>query len=221
MSRANPRFKRINPPLPLVGTTNGVVLYRIIGSIEGQLTINTFTYSAAVPAPTATQLATLLANLSTAVKPNYTACLSADWTTTSETIAVVHRNDLFGATRLTNAGVAGGRTTIHVPTEVGAVIIKQSAVKGQHGRGRITLPAIANADVTGSKIAAATEITALNNLATAMLATASDGTNTWTPCVSQRSLATPRLVIGFSPLTAVTPNLLLGTVRRRKLGRGK
>lgn len=221
MSRASPRFKRVSPPLPAVGTSNGVVLYRILGQLEGQMTLTTFYYSAAVPLPTPAQLATLLTNISTALFGAYKGAICVDWSCTSEQLTVVHRNDVAGKISTANAGAVGVRTSPHLPTEVAVVLLRQSAVKGQHGRGRLSLPAVSAGDVTASKIAVASEITALNLLASQMLLTVSDGTNTWTPCITQRATTPPRLVVGFSALTAVTPNVLLGTVRRRKIGRGK
>lgn len=221
MSRASPRFKRISPSLPPVGTGNGVVMYRIQGQIENQLTVSTFMLSAPVPAPTTAQLNTLLTNLHTALFGKYGACLSADWTAVSEQLLVVHRNDLAGVQSLAAAGTAGARPAGHLPTEVAAVILRVSAVKGQHGRGRLSLPAISTADVTASKVTLAAEITNLNALAAAMIGTVSDGTNNWTFCIGQRATTSPKLVIGFSPIASAAPNLLLGTIRRRKIGRGK
>lgn len=221
MSRASPRFKRVNPSLPAVGSTNGVIVYQIRGAIEGQLTISSFFYSAPVPAPTPGQLTSLRVAASTALRALYAACLSADWGLTIEVLNVVHRNDIFGNSSTANVPLAGGRTAGHLPTEVAMVLNKTTAVKGQHGRGRVGLPAVAIADVTASRITAGTLLTALGNLGTAMLGGISDGTNTWTPCLAQRGTSSPKLVIGFSALTSVATNTLLGTVRRRKIGRGK
>lgn len=221
MSRAAPRFRRVNPPLPLVGTTNGVVLYRIWGNLENQLTINTFYFAAAVPNPTASQLATLNANIRGALFNNYTACLSVDWQALKCTLDVVHRNDIIGVIDTSITGTSGGRGAGHLPTEVAIVIIRYSQVKGQHGRGRIGLPGVAAADTLNSRVNAGSLITALGGLTSAMATTASDGTNTWTPSVVQRSPVSPKLVIGFSATGRIIANLLLGTVRRRKIGRGK
>ena len=221
MSRANPRFRRVNPPLPPVGAGNGIVQYQIRGSIEGQLTISSFYYSAAVPVPTPGQLATLRGNISTNLLAKYALCVSADWALTIEVLNVVHRNDLFGSTSTGNVPTVGGRPAGHLPTEVAGVINKVSAVKGQHGRGRLSLPAIATSDVTLSRITNAGELAALNNLEGAMLATATDGVNTWTPCIAQRGVVPPKLVVGFTPLVTAITNTLLGTIRRRKIGRGK
>lgn len=221
MSRALPRFHRSNPPLPSVGTTNGVVLYRMIGSLEGQLTVTTFYFSSGVAAPTPAQLTTLLTNISTNLANQYATNISSDWTITRETLDVVHRADLAGVLSTARAGQAGGRAGGHLPTENAMVLVRYTAVKGQHGRGRIGLPPPAPADVTASRVSAAGLITTLNTLATQMLVTASDGANTWTPCSVQRATVPPKLVVGFSPLTRIVVNTLLGTVRRRKIGRGK
>lgn len=221
MSRANPRYRRVNAPLPAVGAANGVVMYRIFGTIEGQLTISVFYYSSAVPAPTLTQLLLLEGNISTQLYLKYRSCLSADWACTQETLDVVHVNNIVGVVSTTNSGTVGVRPAGHLPTEVALVINRKSSVKGQHGRGRVSLPAISTGDVTASKMTLAAAITAVNTLAGGMSPTVTDGTNTYTPCIAQRAISSPKLVVGFSPITSVVPNFLLGTIRRRKIGRGK
>lgn len=220
MSRANPRYRRINP-LGLAVGAGGVVEYICQGSIEGQMTINTFYYYAPVAAPSPTQLVNLETAISTIMFPRIAACVSSDWTCVRELLNVVHRNDLLGVVNVFNAGNAGTRPATHLPTEVAAVVLKKTLLKGQHGRGRISLPAINPADVTASTITNAVLKTNLTNLCTAMLTANSDGTNNWTPCVATRSTVTPKLVTNYSLLTVAVPDYVLGTVRRRKLGRGK
>jgi hypothetical protein len=221
MSRANPRFHRTNAPLPAVPIANSVAVFKIVGAIENQLTVNTFYYLGGSAAPNTLQIGTLGVNLENLLLPLYQACISADWTMAYSSVDIVDKNTFFGSQRTTSAGLHGTRTAGHFPTEVAMVIARYSLTKGQHGRGRISLPAIALADVTASTITSATLITAQNALAVAMLAVVSDGTNNWSPCIAQRSTTTPRLVIGASLLQSIRPRLLLGTVRRRKIGRGK
>jgi hypothetical protein len=220
MSRANPRFRRINAPLPLVGASNGVVEFVFKGSIEGQQTINTFYYSGAVPAPTQGQLTTLSNNILTNLTTTYKAMLSADWLGNSSILNVVHRNDIMGIVGFSILAAPGTGPAGHEPTTVAGLIIRRSGVKGQHGRGRVSIPAVPTGWVTASQLTLAAGLTAYNNFETAMALTASDGTNTWTPCIAQRAAASPRLVIGFAPVVSVTTNPLLGTIRRRRLGRG-
>jgi hypothetical protein len=221
MSRANPRFRRSNPNLPLVGTTNGVVQYVVQGQVENQMTINTFMYSAPVPAPTPTQLQTLLTNLSGTVFVRYKGLVSADWTCVRELLKVVHRNDIATVISTGNNGVVGGRPAGHEPTEVAGVILRQTAIKGQHGRGRYSFPAVSTADVVNSTWTSVGLTAALALWYVAALGNQSDGTNTWTPCVGQRGVASPRLIVGFAPVVSFQGTNLLGTIRRRKIGRGK
>jgi hypothetical protein len=222
MSRAVPRFHRTNAPLPLVGNNNGVVLYRIFGQLEGQMTISTFMFSSANNAPTQGQLTALLTAISAGVFPVYRLCLSNDWGgNNKETLDVVHRNDISGILTTANSASAGGRAAGHLPTEMAAVMIRYTAVKGQHGRGRVSLPGIALGDVTASVISSGTLLTALTNLQTQLLGTYSDGTNTWVHCIGSRQPTSHGLVTAFAPVTRYVTKVLLGTVRRRKIGRGK
>jgi hypothetical protein len=220
MSAAQPRFRRNNPHLPPVGNTFGIVQYKIIGTIESQQTVSTFTYQAAVPAPSGTLMTTLLNNISTNLRAAYAACLSSAWLLTEEDLDCIHRNDINGVFTTAHSGLTGGRGPTTLPTTVAIVINRTSNVKGQHGRGRVSLPAVVAADTTLSKISAAGLITALIALETAMMVTASDGINVWTPCIAERANVSPRLAIGSSALQTVVHDSLLGTIRRRKIGRG-
>lgn len=220
MSRANPRFRRVNAPLP--GTIgNAVVQYRLLGLQENQITICTFNYQGPVPAPTNTQLTALLTSISGNLLSPFLACVSSDWTVDFEELNVVTTNTINGVFSTAHTGTSGSRGTPALNTEMAVVVLRECVVKGQHGRGRVSLPGVAAADVTRSRITAAALTTAINALQTAMLLTASDGANVWTPCMAQRATTSPRLVIGASPLTGVSHDSLLGTVRRRKIGRGK
>lgn len=222
MSKANPRYHRNNPPLPAVGTQNTIVLYRIIGQLEGQMTISTFMFSAGVSSVTTGQLTTLLSAIQTGIFPNYSACLSIDWGgNNKETLDVVNRNDIQGVLSTANGGAFGTRSAGHVPTEVAAVCIRYTPFKGQHGRGRVSLPGLAQADVTNSIISSAVLVSKISALTSSTLAAYSDGTNTWHHCIGQRSTTSPKLVVGFGLVTNYVNKVLLGTIRRRKIGRGK
>lgn len=221
MSRQNPRVRRTNPNLPLVGTTNGVVMYVIEGRIEGQMTVNTFMYSAAVPNPSSALLNTLLTNISTNLFAKFKNCVSADWTCFREQLKVVHRNDIATVQSNTNLSITGGRPAGHEPTEVAGIVLRVSATKGQHGRGRLSFPGICTADVSSSNWTSGALATALGLFTVAALNTVSDGTNTWTHCIGQRTNVSPKLIIGFAPITTYLGTQILGTVRRRKIGRGK
>lgn len=220
MSRAVPRYRRISPNLITVPVGATVVEIKMQGSIEAQMTINTFYYIASV-IPTTLQLSTLLLNWQNTFIPLLRACMSSDWTLTKVRIDVVNSNSTAGQDNTTSAGLAGLRGAGHEPTQMGMVSRRVSGVKGQHGRGRFTLPAPATADITNSTITAAALITAFGTLHTALFGTVSDGVNNWTYVIAQRSPVAPRLVTATAPVAVMGLNLVLGTIRRRKIGRGR
>lgn len=221
MSRANPRFHRINPLPAPVNPTFGVVRYFIQGLHSGQMTINIFDYINSVPAPTQTELTTLLGNISAGVFPAYVAVLSNEWSCVREGLLVVHRNDIQGVFSATNVGILGGTVSAALDTEMAVVGIKYTLIKGQHGRGRISLPAVPSSAVTGSRVTSIPFGTDLIVLGTSMTLARSDGVSNWIPCVSVRSATPPHLAAFASGITRIAWTPLLGTIRRRKIGRGK
>jgi hypothetical protein len=220
MSRANPRFKRTNPPLTPIGSnTTGV--YIIQGTIEGQETLSSFQYSTPASTVTQSQIAILLGALNTAFTAKYLACCSGDWTMVRQLFNITSVNSIIGQVTQNSVGTAGTGGAGHMPTEIAAFLVKYSGVKGQHGRGRLSMPGVPLLAVTQSKVTLAANLAAYTALANQMLLTASDGTNTWTPAITTRSPASPKLVIAFTPLLTVVLNPLVGTIRRRRVGRGK
>lgn len=218
MSRANPRYRRNNLALPPL--TGNVYRVRIFGSIEGQLTISTFYYQDSNAAGTAT--VTHANNLHTAfvaagnVGLTYLACCSVDWSSTyvwidsPNTPSLAPQPYVFSNT--------GGGSAGHEPTEVAAVLTRGSASRGQCGRGRVSVPAVPTNVVTASRI---TGLTAYNALANSMLAVIASGGDTFTPVIFSKNGSRVHSFQGASQVTIVTPLGLLGTVRRRKIGRGK
>lgn len=221
MSRANPRYHRTNASGPPVLGTATVATYKLYGKLELQMTVTGLSYYSVSGPPTTLQLGTLMTNISNTMLPLIKACVSADWTVDYERIDVVSNNTTNGQIMTTHAGQTGGRPAGHLPTQMAAVIIKNTNLKGQHGRGRVSLPGIATADVTASTITAAAEITALNAFIAQFVTVMSDGANNWNMCVPQRLAASPRLVANYSLVNGGTLKTLLGTVRKRKIGRGK
>ena len=223
MSRTNPRYHRINPLGTAVGTTYGLVRYAIQGTIENQMTINVFDWWNTVPSLSPSQMSVLLGHISTGIFASYKALLSADWTCVKESLNMIHRNDIAGLNSTSNAGAVGGRAAGHMPTEVAQPCIRYTSLKGQHGRGRLSLPAIAASDVGLSKITAGTWITAFNTFAAACLSGFLDGTNpnNWLGAVTTRSTVVPKLAQYFTQIQGVVMSPYLGTIRRRKIGRGK
>lgn len=217
MSRANPRYHRTNtvPPPP----TGNVWHVKIKGSIEGQMTISNFYYEdTQTPGSGTLAIQQALFNGLTVVGnlvPKYEACLSVDWVANS--IIIDSPNNQALAAYVQPWSTAAGGPTGHEPTEVAAVILKQTSLKGQCGRGRVELPAVPTAWVGSSQL---TTTTAYQALAGQMIAQVVNGGYTFTPGIYSRGTRQVRLP-GFTALVSCAVTTLLGTIRRRKIGRGK
>lgn len=222
MSRAVPRFRRTNAPLPPVATAK-VIQITVQGSVEGQMTINTF-YYLSPPGGSAHTQATMRGAATawqTAFLARYRAAISVDWTLTS--VAAISLSDftLIPFVDTTNAGQAGTGPAGHEPTMVASVISRITAVRGQHGRGRIYLPAVPTAWVTNSTVTLAAGTLAYFNVGTDMLNGFTLGADVYGAALVQRSKILPKTLIGAGFIINVANRPLLGTVRRRRIGRGR
>lgn len=220
MSRAAPRFHRSNLNLPAIPNSN-VIEMVVQGTLEGQMTINTFYYLS----PIATLTSTLLQNVINAFNANVISkilpCCSADWSLTNYKGINAAGTGIAPINVIVAGGNAGSGPAGHEPTMVAGLLSRVTTTQGQHGRGRLYLPAVPTSWVTSSTLTAAAALTAYGNLANAMLMVLTDGTNNWTPCLVQRSKLSPRPIVGAQALFQVSVKTLLATVRRRRIGRGK
>lgn len=218
MSRANPRFRRQNLKLPT--PVNNVYRVKFLGSIENQLTINTFYYRDANALGTAnlTHYTNLYNAITSAgaLRSAYVGCISSDWTMTEIIIDCPTSPSL--SEFYSPDSTAGGGPGLHLPTENAMVFDRYTGNKGQCGRGRVSLPAIPGSWVTQSKV---TTITPQTLLRTAMTTALTSGADTFTPGLYSRNGSHAFPGAGYADLTSVFFNPLIGTVRRRKIGRGK
>lgn len=203
----------LNPP------TNDVYRVRFIGSIEGQLTVNTLYYRGA-GARNSESLAMQI-NLITAlenaggVRDKLKAACSSDWTMESMLVDCPFVQTI---ATLTAASIgAGGGPAGHEPTTIGVVISKMTTVKGQCGRGHITTPAVPTSWVTSSML---TNTTAHDALSLALGGVISGGGTTFTPVIYSKGTRITKNP-GVADIIQCVTRDLLGTVRRRKIGRGK
>lgn len=218
MSRANPRFRRFNAKLP--SPTQNVYRSKVYGQIENQMTISTFwwTDSAALGTASLTHMQNLYNAmvLPAGFLAKYLACLSADFALTEVIIDVPTSPSLAAFTQANTA--AGTGPAGHEPSEVAAVIDRYTAFKGQCGRGRVSLPAVPTTWVTASRL---TTTTANAAFATQMLAAITSGGDTFTPGLYSHNGSRQQPGAGFAVLSQTVFDTLLGTIRRRKIGRGK
>jgi hypothetical protein len=218
MSRKNPRFRRANPAPPPLG---GLNLYQlqVFGSIEGQMTLNNFYYMDAGTAPVGNQELDLLATWIAANQGAFLAAISSDWTLTGYKVQMLNlpnRAPYFApqAPPVAATGPAG-----HEPTTVAVVCWRYTALKGQSGRGRFYMPAVPTTWVTSSTVTAAGGIAAYN--AAALIAdTAITGNRVYVAALANRIRAGVAAITG-QPVQHSGFRPLLGTIRRRRIGRGK
>lgn len=220
MSRARPRFRRTNAPLPV--PTGNVFMLQLLGTIENQLTINTFYYqdNKVIGTPEANAETNLAQQWVTNVAVNYDSCISADWTSTGIKVTCLTIPSRIPVVYTTGFPSAGTGAAGHMPTEVSCVVQRRTNFKGQSGRGRVGLPAVPLTAVTNSVVNAAqlTKMTAFGNNMILSLVTA--GATYSAGLVSRRGTL-PNVTYGFAQLISTVNDTLVGTIRRRKIGRGR
>lgn len=205
------------PPVP----TKEVYRLVVIGEIELCMTANVFYYQGSEPVGAATvasqaALASLFGSVEGPFTP-YLNCLTTDWTFTASHIDCPTQPSLATVVS-TGANVNGLVPPPALANQSAVVIQKITAWRGKHGRGRISLPAVPRAWVTGTVLS---NDAAAKALATAMEAVLSDGTHTFTPGILSRGTGADAGKLGWLNMRTCKVNSVLGTIRRRKPGTGK
>jgi len=213
---------RLNPPAPSL--TGAAVRVSVITLLEGNQCYTDHDYqTAAAFVLTPAALAGFLTAWWTANGALYLACLTAD-----SQLKGVLGTDLSQGTVPTfldssNAGALGTVAGHSLPSEMAVTISKRTALKGQHGIGRVSMPGVPigfTTPATTSNQINATGVLAYVALNAELQTPLVSGGQTWTPCVSTRPKPPATLVTHAANTTAWVTRLLLGTARRRKIGRG-
>jgi hypothetical protein len=167
-------------------------------------------------------LSALASAFETAVQPSLLNALSNQVTVTQYTAEDLNPSKAPSQTVASNTG--GNVAAAPLPSEMCATVRKNSTLKGQHGRGRISLPGVpvtfptptTNPDVIGSTGLSvyATLCTALQNSLTAA------GVN-FVPVITTRPSSPGAMPTNAQPTSSWTTDATLGTTRRRKPGRGR
>lgn len=226
MSRASPRFRRNNPQLP---TATGAV-YQLVtsGLIDGQRWVIDLGLMANSLTQTSISEQNIAASwLANAAYTDLKNIIASD--VTIDTIKVVCVSVTNRQPYVTTPGAAGGAGTVvggHYNSELAGIISKYTPTKGQHGRGRNYYPGVpisfvttgAGADCNHLNNTGATPYAALASALAAM--SLADGANTAALAVYTRpGKGLP--VTQAQVCSRVVAQTLLGTVRRRRIGRGK
>lgn len=215
MSRANPRYRRSNQALPAAPAN--VWELQVIGQLEAQEVMSTFAFWDNGGAITGTPELNLAAGFTASLLTTYKACLSSDWVGQQYNVRCLTIPTRAQVTTTAGiAAVAGSGPAGHEPTTVAAVVSRYTAFRGQCGRGRLELPAVPTSWVTSSSL---TTIAAYTAFMTAYAANFIQGGITYSPYLYSRGSRVNHTP-GAAPLVILQLRTVLGTQRRRKLGRG-
>jgi hypothetical protein len=223
MSKAVPRFKRNNPALPPIA--GAVYLVTVGGDIDNQTWYCNFGYMASSFSQVSVSESNISASFITNVIPAFKACLDPTNDITSVKVACVSVPTR--APFVQTGGsfpLSGTAGATHLPSTVAGIISKYTPTRGQHGRGRNYIPGIPNTFVTPTvdpDRLNSTGITAYNALATALDVQLTDtGGVVLDMCIFKR-VAKGLSVLNGQDVSTFQTRPLLGTVRRRRIGRGK
>lgn len=213
---------RVNTPAPPV--TGQVVRIVLQTNTENQTCQNTFDYMALAPVIFS---AAKLKALADAFMTGNLAFLQAVLPTDTDFLPTLAEDVSVGIfpTQQSAIGVGGTGTITghHYPLETGVTIARQAGIKGQHGMGRYTMPAVPLSFVTPAadpNRLNATGLTAYTTLATSLLGNLSDGAVNYSPVIATRPVPPANVVSRAALILSSTVRTLLGTARRRKPGRG-
>jgi hypothetical protein len=220
MSRANPRYRRYNAPLP--ANVYNIYELKAYYVIEGQTCINTFYYDDLQPAGTFSGApeAELIAKWLTTVAPSIQNCMTTDCILNRVTAQCLNAPTRIVVNNVGTVNLAGLVATPHEPTTVAAVVQRKTAFKGQSGRGRFSLPGLPQSFTTNSSLTTAGS-TAFGTMALATAAAMTTTNNSFAAGLVSRRGKAPSVTYGFGNIFTLTVDPVLGTIRRRKLGRGK
>jgi hypothetical protein len=224
MSRANPRFRRVNPQLPSIGTQN-LFLATLMGTCDSMVWMVNLAYMGANTL-TALSESNIAATLSAALHPSLLAVMDSSslWQFTKVSCLNMPARIPFVAAVNAGAGYAGTVGATHIPMEMAAVVSKYTLTKGQHGRGRNYWPCVPTSFVTPASNANSLNATAIAAYQT--LANQTDAVGIADGAAEMFLAVYQRPAKGFPATQAqAVENIIirpvLGTVRRRRPGRGK
>lgn len=223
MSKANPHFHRNNAQLPALATP----AYRIqpFYVVDQQTCLWTMDFIMTSSAQSATSEQNLATTFNTAMATAIRGFLAADCFYVGVKVTCLTTPARIGfmfnvATANQSGQVAGN----HLPSQMAAIISKYTSTKGQHGRGRFYLPGVPiqfTTPATDCDRINAAGVTAMGAINTALLGGAiTDSANVALPAVTQRVAAGAAVTHG-QVIAQLQSRLLLGVIRRRRVGVGK
>lgn len=215
---------RVAAPAPAI--TGDVVRLQWSVLADAEQNLFSMDYMANLFSPSlATDAAALASLVAAATFPQLKNVLSTDCTLEALTAIIISRADVAAQVVVTGAG-AGSVMGGHIPKTMATRIRKNSTLKGAHGRGGLSVGPVPATFVTPGTNANSINAAAIlayapfvNQLALPVAIIVGSGA-TYAPCVSTRPGLGVNVVSHAQPISNCTLDFVLGTVKRRRPGRG-
>ena len=218
----------ISSPNPLI--TGGVMRTVVQSVTQGQQCQFTLDWmkNGGVMSVTSADIALLMTNLDLAIRATLLGCWSPLTTYVGMYGSCLSDASVGSQQLLAAPGVIGTAGATSLNLMLTAVVHKQSAVKGKHGSGRFSIPAIPNTfstPATDANVINGTGVAAYNLLLSALnFSPLVGGGVTCSQCITTRPVPPATVVSRASTVLALPSGMILrpimGSARRRKEGRG-
>jgi hypothetical protein len=158
-----------------------------------------------------------------ALLTNFFACLTPDSKFDEIQISDLSSGTVPTLHDRTNTGTVGTEASNSLPAEMAVTLSKRTGLKGQHGFGRVSMPAVPASCLdltTSSNKLNGTGLGLYGNFADTMELSITHGLITYKPVVTTRPIAPATLTSKAAIITSVILRDQLGTQLRRRPGRG-
>jgi hypothetical protein len=222
MSKAHPRFRRVNPPLPAIGV-NHVYMATFSGTADNDVWHFNISFMGADILGGNSE-----SNIAQSIETTLATPLPKIWDIDTNWLSVkvacldIPTRQPF--TRFVNGGAGypgtDGFVTTHLPSSCAAVVSKYTAFKGQHGRGRNYFPAVPTNFVVpanGTNILTPGAVAFYQGVVNALEAnTIVDAATTMQPCIFTRPQPAGFPVTNAATVQFMIVRTSLGVVRKRR-----
>jgi hypothetical protein len=214
---------RFNPDLPLHGST--AIRFTVQTTTDGQECLTKFDYICTndTTSPSLNDLISFNVAWQGALEAAFRALINP----LTEITAYIVQELAYGLTpsyfNVLGSGLPGTAGTTSLPIEVAAVMKLLTTVKGQHGRGRTYYPGVPDTFITPATSANKLNVAGLaayNSWKFLLLPLITGGTRTWQYSQLEKPVPPNTLFLRGIQITSLVMNAVLGTSRRRKVGRG-
>lgn len=211
---------RTPPPRPpVLAAGQWLVQVAAYAKLHLQTVINTYYYLVTQPTPTVAQLNEVSAGWISAVMPVYGLAVSSQVTHYQTIARFMGRPDVPSVTTPITTGGGGNISTPSLPSTDAAIITCFSTFGGKRGRARKYIFGIPQTAETNSALTAG-ELALLNNLATAIAGPVPTGDFGSVPAWMFSRNKTGEAGVAGVAISSAAPVAVIGTQRRRRIGRG-